>query len=141
MPQTAKLSRAFYNRLGDDVANELVGLLNVMDSTYLSELRQLNDLNFARFDAKVGQRFAESDARFGAWMAAFEQRFVEFEAKVEKRFVEMEARFEQRLAEFEAKFERRLAEQHQSLLRWMFGLWIVAMAGIGGLYLQIALLR
>ena len=55
---TAKLSRAFYDRLGDDVANELVGLLNVMDSTYLTELRQLNELNFARFDAKLEQRIA-----------------------------------------------------------------------------------
>ena len=59
MPVTAKLSSRFYQRLGDDVANELVGLLNAMDATYLSELRQLNEFNFARFDAKVEQRTAE----------------------------------------------------------------------------------
>ncbi|MGH7568298.1 MAG: hypothetical protein ACREL9_04880 [Gemmatimonadales bacterium] len=33
-----------------------------MDATYRFELRELNELNFARFDAKVGERFAEHDA-------------------------------------------------------------------------------
>lgn len=92
MPTTAKLSRAFYDKLGDDVANELVGLLNVMDSTYLTELRQLNELNFARFDAKVGQRFAEADA------------------KLEKRFAETDVRWERRFAEADVRWERRFAD-------------------------------
>ena len=51
MPVTAKLSRKFYEKLGDDVANELVEWFNVVDATYRSDLTQLNDLNFARFDA------------------------------------------------------------------------------------------
>ena len=30
-----------------------------MDATYKAELRELNELNFARFDAKLEQRVAE----------------------------------------------------------------------------------
>jgi len=30
-----------------------------VDSTYRADLRELNELNFARFDAKVEQRMAE----------------------------------------------------------------------------------
>ena len=30
-----------------------------MDATYRSDLRELNELNFARFDAKLEQRLAE----------------------------------------------------------------------------------
>jgi hypothetical protein len=81
MPVTARLSKAFYDRLGDDIANELVEWFNQVDLTYRTELRELNDLNFARFDAKVGERLAQLEARlerrlgeqsrwlFGAWLS------------------------------------------------------------------------
>lgn len=59
MPVTAKLSRLFYERLGDEVANELVDLLNQVDTSYRAELREINDLNFARFEAKLEQRLAQ----------------------------------------------------------------------------------
>jgi hypothetical protein len=60
MPVTAKLSQQFYERLGDDIVNELVDWFNAVDATYRSDLKELNELNFARFDAKVDQRFAEA---------------------------------------------------------------------------------
>jgi hypothetical protein len=59
MPVTAKLSKAFYDRLGEQVASELVDWFNQVDATYRSDLRELNELNFARFDAKLEQRLAE----------------------------------------------------------------------------------
>jgi hypothetical protein len=59
MPVTAKLSQAFYDRLGHQVADELVDWFNKVDTAYRSDLRELNEINFARFDAKVEQRFAE----------------------------------------------------------------------------------
>ena len=64
---TAKLSRNFYERFGDDIANELVDWFNMVDATYRSELRELNELNYARFDAKLEQRVAElrSDIQVG----------------------------------------------------------------------------
>ena len=65
MPVTAKLSRKFYEKLGDDVAN---------DATYRSDLKQLSEVNFTRFDARVEQRLAELETRltrrmFGFWVA------------------------------------------------------------------------
>jgi hypothetical protein len=59
VPVTAKLSKPFYDVLGEDVANELVDWFNAVDLTYRADLRELNDLNFARFDAKLEQRLAE----------------------------------------------------------------------------------
>src|ERR1043166_5549958 len=70
MPVTAKLSRAFYERLGDEIANKLVSWFNAVDLTYRTELRELNDLNFARFDAKVGERLAELRAELRGEMEA-----------------------------------------------------------------------
>ncbi|PYP40148.1 MAG: hypothetical protein DMD43_09060 [Gemmatimonadetes bacterium] len=59
MPVTVKLSRKFYETFGDEIANELVEWFNQVDATYRGELRELNELNFARFDAKLEQRVAE----------------------------------------------------------------------------------
>ncbi len=64
VPVTAKLSRKFYDQFGEDLANELVDWFNAVDATYRTDLRELNELNFARFDAKLEQRLAESDARW-----------------------------------------------------------------------------
>jgi len=85
MPVTAKLSRKFYEKFGDDITNELVDWFNTVDTTYRTELRELNELNFGRFDAKLealGGRFdAKLEAledRLGARMAAFEARIIKW---------------------------------------------------------------
>jgi hypothetical protein len=49
----------FYDRLGEAIANELVDWFNQVDATYRSDLRELNELNYARFEAKLEQRLAE----------------------------------------------------------------------------------
>ena len=59
MPITARLSKLFYDRFGDEIVGELVDWFNQVDATYRSDLRELNELNFARFDAKLEQRLAE----------------------------------------------------------------------------------
>ncbi|HEV2749181.1 MAG TPA: hypothetical protein VGV12_01510 [Gemmatimonadales bacterium] len=110
MPVTAKLSRKFYERLGDDVANELVEWFNLVDATYRTDLRELNELNFARFDAKVEQRWAQLDA------------------KLEQRSAQLEAKLEQRLAQLDAKFEQRLAQLESRLTTRLFGFWIAQAA-------------
>ena len=71
MPVTAKLSKRFYDVLGEDVANELVDWFNAVDLTYRNDLRELNELNFARFDAKQEQRMAELRTELVRWMFAF----------------------------------------------------------------------
>jgi hypothetical protein len=147
VPVTAKLSRKFYETLGDEVANELVGWFNEVDATYRLELRELNDLNFARFDARVGERFAESDLRwekrFAELEARWEKRFAQLEARWEKRFAELEARWEHRFAELEARvarleahFDVKLAALRADLLKWMFLFWATNALAVLGLALR-----
>jgi hypothetical protein len=59
VPVTAKLSKQFYDRLGEQVANELVEWFNQVDATYKSDVRELNAANMARIDL----RFAELEVR------------------------------------------------------------------------------
>jgi hypothetical protein len=71
MPVTARLSRRFYEKFGDEIVNELVEWLNQVDAMYRSELREQNELNFARFDARQGERLAELKAELIKWMFLF----------------------------------------------------------------------
>jgi hypothetical protein len=59
MPVTAKFSEEFYRALGHRQVDELVNWLNQVDATNRSELRELFELHFGRFDAKLEQRVAE----------------------------------------------------------------------------------
>ncbi len=71
MPVTAKLSREFYDRLGDKVVDELVGLLNDVDATSKAELREHNDRNLQLFDERLGRQLAELKADLIKWMFLF----------------------------------------------------------------------
>ena len=71
MPVTAVLSKKFYEKFGEDVTNELVNWFNAVDATYRTDLRELNELNFARFDAKLEQRLAQVKSDLVKWMFVF----------------------------------------------------------------------
>ena len=66
MPVTAKLSRKFYETFGDEIATELVEWFNAVDATYRSELKEINELNLARFDAKLEEHAALDGRALGA---------------------------------------------------------------------------
>ena len=93
------MSRKFYEKFGDDIANELVDWFNMVDATYRSDLRELNELNYARFDAKL------------------EQRIAELRAEMQVGFATVHAQLEQRLAQLETRLTKR-----------MFGFWIAQAA-------------
>ena len=112
VPVTAKLSKRFYDVLGEDVANELVDWFNAVDLTYRTDLRELNDLNFARFDAKLEQRLAE----------------LRSDLLVELRTG---------LQEVRSDFRTELQQVRTELLRWMFGFWVTTLLSIGGLLVAI----
>ena len=66
MPITARLSRRFYDKFGDDIVNELVEWLNQVDLAFRSDLHQANENNFQRMEAKLEQRLADMSARLAA---------------------------------------------------------------------------
>jgi len=55
----------------EDVTNELVDWFNSVDTTYRTDLRELSDLQYARFAAKLEQRLAELKSDLVKWMFAF----------------------------------------------------------------------
>ena len=122
MPVTARLSRRFYETFGDEIANELVGWFNAVDDAYRSEFRELFEVHFARFDAKLEQRVAGLEAKL-------EQRVAELRAETGLRIGQVESR----IGQLEAKVEQRLAEVRAGLVRWMFAFWAGSVAATVGI--------
>ena len=145
MPVTAKLSRRFYEQLGDELANELVDWLNTVDATYRSDLDRLNELNFARFDAKLEQRLAQLkmelettwEKRFAQLETSWEQRLGQMDAKWEQRIGQMETKWEQRLAHLEIRLTKDFAALRTDMVRWMFAFWTGTLLVLAGFLLAI----
>ena len=114
MPVTVKLSQRFYEVFGEEVTKELVDWFNAVDATYRADLRELNDLNFSRFDAKMGERLAEYDVKL-------ERRFAEYEVKLERRIAELRT---------------QIAETRADLTKWMFVFWAPTAIGVVALLLR-----
>ena len=83
MPITAKLSRKFYEKLGDEVADELVNWLNAVDQSYRDEFRALFETNFGRVEA----RLREMDARVDAKLERLEARLTQALTHQETRLI------------------------------------------------------
>lgn len=105
MPFTAKLSRRFYDHFGDELINEFVDLINGMDATYKSELREMNELNFARFDAKLEQRAAELRTEIVAMRAEMRTETVATRAEMRTEI---------------AALRTEMHAQKADLIKWMF---------------------
>ena len=65
----AKLSREFYEKFGDKLADELVNCLNSIEASYRAELRDLFDAHFGRFEEKLERRLLDSKAELGVTKA------------------------------------------------------------------------
>ncbi len=120
MPVTAKLSREFYDRFGDKVVDELVGLLNDMDATFRAELREINDRNFERFDAKLEQRVAELGASLRVDMSGLRTSMADLRTEM-------------------ADARTETANLKAELIKWMFLFWlgtVATMLGVGRLLLN-----
>ncbi len=159
MPVTAKLSRALYDKLGDVVVGELVDWFNMVDATYRFDLRELNELNFARFDAKLEQRAVELMAaierRTTELRADFERGLAELRTDVQGQLVELRADFAGQLAGLRTDLERqitdlriemnagfarsdaRMPELETRLTKRMFGFWVAQAATTAGLVLGV----
>ena len=134
MPVTGKLSQLFYERLGEQVANELVDWFNAVDATYRGDLRELNEVNYARFEAKLEQRIAELRSELIARIDGIQLRLDgKLETSVaEHAFAQINARIDRVVAEAEARLERGLKEQ----TRWLLLAWGTVLAGVIGLWVR-----
>ena len=115
MAIATNFSKEFYDKLGHEVVEEMVNWFNQTDVEYRTQLRDLNDRNYSRFEAKPEQRFSKQDAKWGVRFGALERRF----------------------SEQDVKWERRQNDQFSRLLKWMFVFWSTSLVSMIGLSIAI----
>ena len=103
------MSNKFYEKLGDEVANELVEWLNLVDSSYRQEFKDLFDANFRRLESELGRLREE--------MSGLRQH-------VENRITGFEGVMTARMAGLEDRLDTKLAKQKTALILWNFVFWI-----------------
>jgi hypothetical protein len=94
MPVPAKFSEQSHDRVGHQFIEELVDWLTRNEQSFRTELREINELNFARFETKL------------------ELQVQRFENAIEKQGSQLR----REMADMEARITGRL-------LRWMFVFW------------------
>ncbi len=147
MPVTAKLSSRFYEKLGDDVTNELVTWLNAVDAEFRNELRDANDHNWDRLRAELDAMSARLTGEFRGGLAEIRTELRTGLAEGQKDLADFRTEVRTELGEFRTELRTGLAdgrtdlanfraEVHQEFtrhLRWMFGFWATTTLTIVGL--------
>ena len=108
MPVTAKLSRKFYERLGDDVAAELVDWFNAVDATYKAELKETNDLNWERFKATLSGEMTSLEGKLLGEISSLDGKL-------------------------RGEFRSDMKAMQANLMKWMFLYWSGTVAAIIGM--------
>ena len=103
MVVTARLSKKFYETFGEDVTNELVNWFNSVDATYRADLRELNETNFARFDAKL-----------------------------EQQVTQLRSEIQTGLATLKGELKAEIAQAQSATVKWLFAFWAPTAIGIVG---------
>jgi len=153
MPTAPTFSKRFYDKFGHETVTELSKWLNHMDLTYRSQLHELNELNFARFDAKLEQRIAEVKAELREEMAALRtellQAIAEIGSALRKDMAAMDSALRQEIsgmgstlrqemAQSNAELRKEIAESTARLIRWMFVFWTGTIVTLLGAMFAIA---
>ena len=122
MPVTAKLSRKFYEKLGDDVAGELVDWFNAVDATYKSELKETNELNWERFKATLHEEISLLRSELHAESTSL---------RSDSSSLRSELRGE--MAALRTDIRAEMKTMQADLMKWMFIYWSGTVAAIIGM--------
>ena len=131
MPVTARLSRKFYERFGDEIAGEFVDWFNAVDATYQQQLRELNDLNWERFKAELNAAIAQSEARLTEKISEKLSGTNTEVGSIKTEIANVKIGI--------AIVKTEIANTKADLMKWMFIYWSGTVLSLGGL--MIALLR
>lgn len=110
MSISTRLTRKLHQTLGQEAAEDMVTWMQQLD-TQRADLRELNELNFSRFDATLERRVAEVHH-------------------------EMQAGFAQLRQELQvglSGMETKLAQARADLIKWSFIFWVGAVGAIAAL--------
>ena len=137
MPVTAKLSRKFYEQLGDDVAAELVDWFNAVDATYKADLKETNDLNWERFKTTLSGEMSSLDGKMSSLEGRLRGEISSLEGKLLGEISSLEGKLLGEISSLDGKlrgeFRSDMKAMKADLMKWMFLYWSGTVAAIIGM--------
>jgi len=140
MPITIKLSREFYERFGDRIANEFVEVLNQVDLAYRDDLREINEANFRRFEAKLDRfevevrlELAEFRGDWEKFRTEMRQEMAEFKLEIRSEMSALREENTGLRGDMNRGFERLRAD----MLKWMFLFWATSLLTMVGILVTV----
>jgi ABC-type phosphate transport system auxiliary subunit len=118
MPVTGKLARRLHETLGEEAAEDLVNWMQQVDN-HRAELRELNEMNFARFQTGLDERLAQLSAQF--------------DQRLDQRLDQRTAELRQEMRVGFAELRQEIAHRSAELLKWSFVFWVGAVGSIAAL--------
>ena len=113
MPIATKLSRRFQEVFGTEAADAMVDWMHEMEGGR-AELRDLNDLSFARFDSRLGERIAQLELKLDRRSATLDAKIdhvaAELDAKIDRVAGELNAKIDHVAVELNAKIDHVAGE-------------------------------
>lgn len=97
-------------------------------ATYKADLRELNELNYTRFDAKLDQRLAELRAAMIREMDGLRVELHHGLAELRQELAGLRVE----LHDDRAGLHQQLASSRVELIRWMFGFWVTTLLALAG---------
>ncbi len=98
----------------------------------ISELRDLNELNFARFDAKLEQRIAEVKADMAVLHGKVESQFDALNRKVDAQVGALSSKVDTQVEALSSKIDTQAESLRAELIKWMFLFWLGTVATMLG---------
>lgn len=139
MAITPRLSRGLQQALGDEAGADMVNWMQQVDAQR-AELRELNELNFSRFDARLSESRAATQADLAELRAATQADLAELRAATQADLAELRqelhtgfAELRQEMARLEGRFEAHLERRIGDLMKWSFVFWVGAVGAIAAL--------
>jgi hypothetical protein len=105
MPVSAQLSRQLQDAIGREAADGPLDWMTTMDQQR-ADLRELNEMNFSRFDARLGERTAELRQEMRTSFTAVDVRFAELRQEMQAGDAALHAEIAELRQEMQTGFAR-----------------------------------
>jgi hypothetical protein len=153
MPVTPSLLLKLRETLGNEAANDLVTWVDQATARELGHIRELAELHYGRFDARLEQRLAELRADIETRLAGMDTRLAAMDTRitgmdtriagmdpqlagVDTRLAGMDTRLagmDTRIESVRGSLETRVESVRADLIKWMFIFWVGTIVPLAGL--------
>ena len=117
----------------DDATNDLFAWWEEAATVNRAAVREVADLYFARFDARLEKGLAEVRSELAVARSDMDKALAEVRAEMGSGFAEVRSEMKTRLAEVRTE----MASLRADMIKWMFMFWVGTIVPLAGLIIAL----